>query len=267
MSEEGLYGKRFFVCSLVTTSLSCDRQRTALTDVAQVTCPDRGAASGHDVCSVSDDDPAGVLSSAELDGLGKTGGWEDSNCCFMTGAPLIFCFPSRALNLLFSHTDVPDSSWQSMFSGSDSSELLYSTRRLPAAILIISTGVSLGWTQGLNPTCPGWPLDVSANISPAPESGRDFCSESWQSDTLTFPQAAVKPCQSALRYLRYRTKYSRKQVSVEMRKSRRMLWSNEMLRSKSRKWQWGLHPEAQAASNSEDSSKPDSLQGEKRSFF
>lgn len=74
MSEEGLYGKRFFVCSLVTTSLSCDRQRTALTDVAQVTCPDRGAASGHDVCSVSDDDPAGVLSSAELDGLGKTGG-------------------------------------------------------------------------------------------------------------------------------------------------------------------------------------------------
>lgn len=74
MSEDGLYGKRFFVCSLVTTSLSCDRQRTALTDVSQVTCPDRGATSGHDVRSVSDDDPSGVLSRAEFDGLGNTGG-------------------------------------------------------------------------------------------------------------------------------------------------------------------------------------------------
>lgn len=54
-SEEGLYGKSFFACSLVTTSRSCDRQSTALADVLLSVCFDIGVGvTGHDVCSPSD---------------------------------------------------------------------------------------------------------------------------------------------------------------------------------------------------------------------
>lgn len=54
-SEEGLYGKSFFACSLVTTSRSCDRQSAALSDVLLPVHFDIGVnVTGHDVCSPAD---------------------------------------------------------------------------------------------------------------------------------------------------------------------------------------------------------------------
>ena len=254
--EEGLYGKSFFVCSLVTTSLSSDRQATTLANVSQVPCPDRV----HDLSllgKLGGESPSGLLSFVDLGSLRYPVESHDSYCFCLadSGGPPLSCF-----------TDAPGSSSEiSMLSGSDSSELSYSTRRSPLPKLTPSTrGIThVGWTQALDSTCSGSSLKVSAGLSPPHKRVSDSCSETWQCDSVSLSHAAVKPCQSALRYLRYRTKYSRKQVSEEMRKSRRVLWSKETLRSSSRKWQWGLQPEEQAASSSAKSSNPEqSLQGE-----
>lgn len=68
-SEEGLYGKSFFTCSLVTTSLSSARQPSALIDALLVTCSERVGTTGHDVCSLRNtagDELSGLLSTVVL---------------------------------------------------------------------------------------------------------------------------------------------------------------------------------------------------------
>lgn len=128
-----MYGKSFFVCSLVTTSLSCDRQSTALADGSQPSCPDMvGRGDGCSICSTGADGPSCLLCRGEF--------------ALEAAGTLIACFTSKALQLLLSQTEAPCSSSEtSMFSGSDWSELSYPTR------LMVPTGKipPVGCTQEL----------------------------------------------------------------------------------------------------------------------
>lgn len=164
---------------------------------------------GHACCTRA---PAGLLSREELGSL--------SDSCSLTeaGGPLVSCFTLQSLNCLVPHADTSgpsgacrarcESLETSMLSGSDSSELSYSTRRSPGDKLSLSTS---GKASG-DRTRDLVPVSLS-RVGPAAS----------EADTPIPRHAAVKPCQSTLRYFRYRTKYSRKQVSMEMRKSRRRL--------------------------------------------